>query len=254
LADLLTGDEQARYSRQLALPGWGEAAQVKLKQATVFIAGVGGLGSFVAQCLAAAGVGRLVLCDPDTVQLSNLNRQTLYSTDHLGAPKAAIAAQVLHALNPTISVEAIPARIDEDNYRQVIGQPNIVVDCLDNFAGRFLLNACAVETGIPFVHGGVSGWAGMVTFIHPPQTPCLACLYPEAPDEQVTPTLSVAPALVGSAQAGEVIKYLLKLGELLAGRLLTVEMDTMQVEIFQMERSPSCPVCADGGKPRPSGS
>lgn len=244
----LSSGERERYARQIGLAGWSESGQLTLKESTVFVAGVGGLGGFVAQCLAAAGVGRLRLCDPDVVQASNLNRQVLYGEQDIGKAKVELAAERLRRQNPQIEIEAVTERIEAGSATAVIGQADVVVDCLDNFAGRFALNAYAVETGIPLVHGGISGWTGVVTFLHPPETPCFACLYPEEPPVEVQLTPSVTPAVVGAMQAGEAIKHLLGLDGLLAGRMAVIELDAGSFETFEIGKRDGCAVC--GGADR----
>lgn len=240
---VLTEYDRARYNRQMLIGGWGEEGQTRLKASRVFIAGAGGLGSPVSLYLAAAGVGEIGICDADRVELSNLNRQILHTDARIGDLKAMSAAQTLQALNPEITVIPHPDRQDEDSVEGVVGNPDIVVDCLDNYDTRYLLNTYCVRHGIPFVHGAISGMMGQVTFLLPPETPCLRCIVPEPPAEGVFPVLGVTPGLVGCIQAFEVVKYLTGIGTTLKGKLLLVDGSEMRFSSFTVERSPSCSVC-----------
>ena len=176
--DSLTNEERERYHRQMILSGWGEEGQKKIKQATVFIAGAGGLGSPVAIYLAAAGVGRLRISDFGKPELSNLNRQILHNEKDIGKNKAISAKETLTNINPRVEVENISDKIERENISQLVGDAQIIVDCMDNFPTRHILNEYAVKTGLPFVHAGVSGMSGQITFIHTPETPCLYCFIP----------------------------------------------------------------------------
>jgi len=173
--------EIERYHRQLILPGWSEETQLLLKEATVFIAGTGGLGSPAAIYLAAAGVGTLRICDKGVVELSNLNRQILHSDPDIGKSKVRSAERTLAAINPHLKVVTLAEEIKKTNISTLVGNARIMVDCLDNFPGRYVLNEYAVQSGVPLVHAGVYALSGQITFIQPPETPCLACIVPEIP-------------------------------------------------------------------------
>jgi len=177
----LTEEENQRYHRQIILPGWGEEGQEKVEEAVVFIAGAGGLGSPVAIYLAAAGVGRIRICDHSEPELSNLNRQILHTDSDIGKKKAISAQETLREINPHVQVEPLPVFIERENIDILVGDAGIIIDCMDNFPTRHVLNECAVRKGIPFVHGGVIGMCGQITFIHTPQTPCLKCIFPGSP-------------------------------------------------------------------------
>ncbi len=173
--------EIERYRRQLILPGWSEETQLLLKEATVFIAGAGGLGSSASIYLAAAGVGTLRICDKGDVELSNLNRQILHSNPDVGKSKVRSAERTLTVINPHLKVVTLAEEIKRTNISTLVGNARIMIDCLDNFPGRYVLNEYAVQSGIPLVHAGVYALSGQITFIQPPKTPCLACIVPEIP-------------------------------------------------------------------------
>lgn len=240
----LTENDLIRYDRQIKLHGWGPAGQQKLKAATVFIAGAGGLGSPVAIYLAAAGVGRLQLCDLDQVELSNLNRQILHPESRVGQSKAASGEQTLRALNPSIQVSAFAERLDESNLDRLVGRPDLILDCLDNYQTRYLLNDYGIQYGIPMVHGAIWGMSGQVSFLEPPKTPCLRCLVPEAPPEESFPVVGITPGIIGCIQAMEALKYLTGLGDLLKGKLLLFDGEEMSFFTVKVEKSPDCPACS----------
>ena len=239
----LTPEENERYNRQMILPSWGQEAQAALKHSCVFVAGAGGLGSPVALYLAAAGVGTLRICDAGDVKLSNLNRQILHAEDRIGQNKALSAVQTLQAVNPAVQVIPLCDTITADNVASLVGEARLMVDCLDNFQTRYILNDHAVKTGLPLVHAGVNGFAGQIAFIHPPQTACLACLVTEAPPPETFPILGATAGTVGCLEALEALKYLTGTGELLEGRLLFFDGETMQVQEVRFDRDPECRVC-----------
>jgi len=245
----LTPEENQRYHRQMILPSWGGEAQAVLKESCVFIAGAGGLGSPVALYLAAAGVGTLRICDSGEVELSNLNRQILHGDDRIGENKALSAVKTLRAVNPAVQVMPLTDTITGDNVESLIGEARLVVDCLDNFRTRYILNDHAVKTGLPLVHAGVNGFCGQIAFIHPPQTACLACLVAEAPPPDIFPILGATAGAVGCMEALEALKYLTGTGELLEGRLLFFDGETMQIQEVSFDKYPECRVCgAEGGR------
>ena len=203
---MLSESERERYHRQTMI--FGEEGQERLKKATAFIAGAGGLGCPIALYLAAAGVGRIRLVDSDTVDLSNLNRQVLYQKADIGRPKVAAAAEKLAALNPEISVEAVRTVIDAATVAGLTAGADVIVDAMDNFETRYLLNGAALERGIPLVHGAISGFFGQATTIIPGRTPCLACIFPNPPPDETVPALGTTAGVIGLVQANETIKYL----------------------------------------------
>jgi adenylyltransferase/sulfurtransferase len=243
MAGPLSPEDNQRYNRQMILPSWGQEAQTILKESCVFIAGAGGLGSPVAFYLAAAGVGTLRICDSGKVELSNLNRQILHGEDRIGKNKAFSASETLQAVNPTVRVVPLTDTVSKDNIETLIGESRLMVDCLDNFQTRYILNYHAVKTGLPLVHAGVNGFCGQIAFIHPPRTACLACLVGEAPPSEIFPILGATAGTVGSLEALEALKYLTGTGELLRGRLLFFDGETMQVQEVSFDKDPECRVC-----------
>jgi adenylyltransferase/sulfurtransferase len=241
----LSDDEFARYRRQMNMPGWGEDAQGRLKAATVFIAGAGGLGCAVGTYLAAAGVGRIRICDDGAVERSNLNRQTLYTAGDVGRPKTEAASEALGRLNPHVEVVGLGRRLTEDSVAALVGDAEVAVDCLDNFASRLVLNAHAVKASLPFVHAGARGTSGQITFIRPPQTPCLRCVFPargpEADEE--LPVVGAAPGVMGALEALETLKFLTGTGKLLAGRLLVWDGAAATFDEVAVRKDPACVVC-----------
>jgi molybdopterin/thiamine biosynthesis adenylyltransferase len=241
----LTETDLIRYNRQIKLNGWGEAGQQKLKSARVFIAGAGGLGSPVAIYLAVAGVGELRLCDLDRIELSNLNRQVLHPESRMGEFKALSGEKTLKALNPSIEVVAFAERLDESNVDRIVGRPDLMIDCLDNYDTRYLLNDYSLRHQIPMVHGAIWGMSGQVSFLQPPETPCLRCLVPEPPPRETFPVVGVTPGIIGCIQAMEALKYLAGLGDLLTGRLLLFDGEEMSFFSVKVERSADCPACGN---------
>jgi molybdopterin/thiamine biosynthesis adenylyltransferase len=239
----LTADACQRYDRQIRLQGWGEAGQARLKEATVFIAGAGGLGGPASIYLAVAGVGRLRICDADVVNLSNLNRQILHDDSRIGMAKARSAVETLRRMNPYVTVDGLEAQLDEESVAWLVGDSQIIVDCLDNFPTRYVLNQFAVERGIPMVYGAVWGLVGALSFIQVPDTPCLRCIFPQPPPSEIFPVVGATPGFIGALQAMEVLKYLTGVGENLKGRLLIVDGEGLTFDLFEQSRDPACPVC-----------
>lgn len=237
----LTPAERERYARQLL--SFGGAGQARLKRAHIVVAGAGGLGSPVAIFLAAAGVGRLTLVDCDTVDRSNLNRQVLHGEGDLGRPKVESGVETLRALNPSIQVEGVRAAITEENAADLVGDADGVVDAMDNYPTRFVLNRVAQVRGIPLFHGAIRGFHGQATTCVPGRGPCLACLFREVPPGEVVPALGATAGVIGCIQATEVIKYLTGEGELLTGRLLLWDGLAGRAEEIAVDARPGCPVC-----------
>ena len=243
-------DELVRYGRHLALPEFGVAGQERLKAARVGVIGLGGLGSPAAMYLAAAGVGTIGLIDGDRVDLSNLQRQVLYGNEDVGQLKVDVAARRLSSMNPEVSVQRVPLRLDSSNALDVLEDFDVVLDGSDNFPTRYLVNDATVLLGIPSVHGSVLRFEGRVSVFGTRDGPCYRCLYPEPPppgvvrDCQDAGVLGVLPGLVGVLQATEVIKTICHLGESLAGRLLIVDGLGLRFQTFRISRNPDCPMCA----------
>jgi molybdopterin/thiamine biosynthesis adenylyltransferase len=206
--------ELDRYSRQLVLPEWSEAAQLALRAASVLVVGAGALGSPVLLYLAGAGVGRLGIVDDDEVAVSNLHRQHLHFTPDAGAPKAESAAAKLRFLNPDVLVEPYRVRLDESTAAGLVAGHDLVVDCSDSFATRYAVNAACCAAGIGLVEGGVLGTSGLVMAIRPGESACYRCAFPEPPPPGSVPScaeggvLGPAAGVVGSLQAMEALKLL----------------------------------------------
>lgn len=218
-----------------------------MRCASVFLAGLGGLGSAAVLYLAAAGVGRIVICDGDLVEESNLNRQILYTAEDIGRPKAEAARERLQRLNPEIEVVCFPELLARESIPSLIGRPNAVLDCVDGFAAKFLLNEYCVASGIPLVHGAVEGLSGQVAFIMPGETPCLRCFFcDESQDREPPPVLGPVAGLIGSLMAFETLKYLAGYGDPNRGKLLVFRGSDATLHVLAVKRIPDCPVC--GGK------
>lgn len=240
---MLLERERERYARQMLL--FGEEGQERLKKAKVFIAGAGGLGCPIALYLAAAGIGEILLADRDTVDRTNLNRQVLHWERDIGELKARSAEAKLREVNPDIRVNAFATTINEANVRDLVGDADLIVDALDNFPTRYLLNREALRSGIPLLHGGIRGFDGQVTTIIPGRTACLECIFPEAPPAEVFPVIGTTAGIIGVIQANEAVKYLLGRKDLLSNRLLLWDGLTTTLETYAVERRPECPACGE---------
>jgi molybdopterin-synthase adenylyltransferase len=241
--------ETERYQRQLMVDGWD---QEKLKRARVLVAGVGGLGGLSATYLAEAGVGYLRVCDSDKVELSNLNRQILYTAVDIGKPKALLAAKRLYAQNPEIEIDAVLDTLTEANAGELASGCDLIVDGLDSHADRLKLNKASFDLKIPYVYGAIREWIGQLSFFNPPKTACLACLMPrELRNPGFTPVFGALPATVGSLQATLALRYLMT-GEIpAANALLIFRADTIVFEKVTFERRPGCGVCGGAASPGP---
>lgn len=242
----LSENELQRYKRQMMMAGWGEKGQKKLKGSTVFMVGAGGLGSPLSIYLAVAGIGKIVISDFDKPDLTNLNRQILHTHLDLEKNKAVSAKETLSAINPDVIVEAVTEQITEENIDRFAKNADIIIDCLDNFPTRHILNEYSVKAKKPLVHGGIYGMSGQLTFFHPPETGCLSCVFPSSPEKEVFPVLGATPAVIATLQTMEVIKYLLGKGKNLKNRLLTWNGETMEFRSLNIKKAPNCPVCGDG--------
>jgi molybdopterin/thiamine biosynthesis adenylyltransferase len=238
---ILSERERQRYQRQMLI--FGEEGQERLKQARVFIAGAGGLGSPVATYLAVAGVGTITLVDHDTVELSNLNRQILHWDSDVGRAKTESAAEKLRAINPDIAIRAFDGTIDVKNVDVSTEDSDVIVDAMDNYPTRYLLNRAAIRHRIPFIHGAIRGFDGQAMTVLPGRTACLRCVFPSAPPAEQFPVIGVTAGTIGLIQATEVIKYLLGTGELLENRLLIWDGLRSTLEKIDVQRNPGCPDC-----------
>jgi len=227
----------------MMLSDWGIETQERLKRARVLIAGAGGLGCPAALNLAVAGVGHITICDSDIVEISNLNRQFLHTDQSIGTNKVNSVRETLSSINPEVTVKPLVEKITDDNVDDIVGDAEVILDCLDNFSARGSLNACAIRKGIPMVHGAIWGLEGRVTFLQPPTTPCLTCIFPKTPFQDQFPALGAVSCTIGSLQALEAIKYLSKIGKLLRGRMLIIDGSTMQCQELEVLKDPQCPAC-----------
>lgn len=245
---MLTKEDLERYHRQIGYEGFGEEGQRKLKASHVVVAGAGGIGCPASTYLACAGVGRITIIDGGAVELSNLNRQILHWDKDIGQEKAVSAADKLRNLNPSIEIAPVTTQITALNARGLIEGASAVLDAMDNFETRAILNRACVTERIPFIHGGVWGLCGQVTTIIPGKTPCLACLYPQKPEEhKPPPVFGVTPAMVAIIQVIEAIKIIAGFGRLLAGQMLYVNEANMDFCFREVLRKPDCEVCGGQG-------
>ena len=246
----LTDEQRERYSRHLLVPEIGLEGQLKLLDAKVLLLGAGGLGAPTAYYLAAAGVGTIGLVDDDVVDLSNLQRQIIHTVDSIGTPKVDSAERAIHALNPGIEVVKHQTRLDASNIMEIIADYDIVVDGVDNFPTRYLLNDATVRLKIPVVSASILGFDGQLSVFAPYDGPCYRCLYPTPPPAELAPScgangvLGALPGIMGVLQAIEVVKLITGSGEPLIGRLLLYEALSTSFTDLKVRRDPDCPICS----------
>ncbi|TMG53314.1 MAG: molybdopterin-synthase adenylyltransferase MoeB [Chloroflexi bacterium] len=246
-----SAEQAQRYSRHLLIPEVGEAGQHKLLASKILLIGAGGLGSPAAYYLASAGVGQLGIVDSDVVDLTNLQRQILHSTERIGEPKVESAKRTLEALNPDVKVVAYQERLTSANIDRIIKDYDVVVDGADNFPTRYLLNDASIKHRIPVVHGSIYRFEGQVTVFKPFEGPCYRCLFPEPPPPELSPScaeagvLGVLPGVIGTIQATEALKLVLGIGDTLVGRYLLYDALDGSFREVRLRRDPECPVCSD---------
>jgi sulfur-carrier protein adenylyltransferase/sulfurtransferase len=246
----LSSEQRERYSRHLLIPEIGVEGQQKLLDAKVLLLGAGGLGSPTALYLAAAGVGTLGIVDDDEVDLSNLQRQVIHSTQRVGIPKVDSAEESIHALNPDVNVVKYPVRIDASNIMEIISGYDVIVDGVDNFPTRYLLNDATVRLKIPVVSASILGFDGQLSVFKPYEGPCYRCLFREPPPAELAPScgangvLGVLPGTMGLLQATEVVKLILGIGEPAIGRLLLYDALGATLTEVKVHRDPDCPICS----------
>ena len=246
----LTAEQRTRYSRHTLLPEIGLEGQLKLLDAKVLLLGAGGLGSPIALYLAAAGVGQLGLVDDDVVDVSNLQRQVIHTTDRVGVAKVDSAEEAIKALNPDVKVEKFNTRLDASNIMEIIKDYDVIVDGVDNFPTRYLLNDATVRTKKPVVSASILGFDGQLSVFAPYDGPCYRCLYPTPPPAELAPScgangvLGVLPGTMGLLQATEVIKLITGAGDPLIGRLLLYDALAATTTELKVRRDPNCPICS----------
>ena len=238
--DMLTHEEEARYQRQLIIPGIGSEGQLRLKKAKVIVIGAGGLGSPVLMYLAAAGVGRIGIVDSDEVSTSNLQRQILYTSDDITKSKAETAAGRLRLMNPHLEVTAYPVRFTYENAASLLAGYDVAVDCTDNYSTRYILSDATLQAGIPMVYGAVREFMGQASVFNYSGGPSYRDLYPEEmhPASGEKPGLpgvmGPLPGMIGPIQACEVIKIITRTGEVLSGRLLQADLINLRIDIISL--------------------
>jgi sulfur-carrier protein adenylyltransferase/sulfurtransferase len=249
---VLSREQKQRYSRHLLIPEVGAEGQAKLLGSKALFIGAGGLGAPGLLYLAAAGVGTLGVVDFDVVDVSNLQRQVIHTTDRVGQKKVESAAQTIRALNPDVTVIAHEEMLTEANVDRLIAGYDVILDGTDTFETRYTLNDAAVRARIPVVHASVFRFEGQLSVFKPFDGPCYRCLYPTPPPPELAPGCSVAgvlgvvPGVMGLLQATEALKVLLDIGDSLSGRLLIYDALDGSFNELQLRRDPRCPACGDG--------
>lgn len=245
----LNQEQSVRYKRNYTLSEVGIEGQKKLLAAKVLVIGAGATGGAALMYLAAAGVGTLGICDYDTVELTNLQRQIIHRTSRIGTGKPDSAAETLREINPDVNLILIREKMIQNNIASIIRDYDFILDCTDRFKSKLLINDACVLTGKPYSHAGVVRFGGQVMTYVPGQGPCLRCLLGENCDTAETPlcaqvgVLGSVTGIIGSIQATEAIKYLLGIGRLLLGRILQVDGLTMQMHETKVPVNPSCKLC-----------
>ncbi|MBQ8062829.1 MAG: molybdopterin-synthase adenylyltransferase MoeB [Clostridia bacterium] len=246
-----TDEQLERYSRHIILKEVGVKGQKKLMAGKVLIIGAGGLGAPAAMYLAAAGVGTIGIADADVVDLSNLQRQVIHTTDDLGKPKVQSAAETMKAINPDVNVVTYEDFIAANNIADIIKDYDFVLDGTDNFPAKFLINDACVQAGIPFCHAGIIRFRGQLMTWVPGEGPCYRCVFKEPPPKDAVPTCKQAGVIgamagvIGCLQAMEAVKFLTGAGELLTGKLLTYDALTNTIRTVNIPEDPDCAVCSD---------
>lgn len=244
----LSDAEQARYQWQMWTPDIGESGQEKLKSTSVLVSRIGGVGGTVAYYLAAAGIGRLVLAHAGNIKPSDLNRQLLMTTDGLGSSRVESARKRLMELNPHVEVETVGENVSTANVDRLVDSVDVVVDAAPLFRERFAMNDAAIKLGKPLVEAAMYDFDAQLTTVLPDETPCLRCLYPDEPEQwrREFPVFGAVSGAVASLAAVETIKLVTGVGDLLAGRMLRMNLRTMEFRVVPVDRDPECPGCGVG--------
>lgn len=245
MTEKLTDEERARYEWQMWTPDIGEAAQEKLKSASVLVSRVGGVGGTVAYYLAAAGIGRLVLAHAGDVKPSDLNRQLLMTTDHLGKLRVESARRRLQELNPNVTVDVVPENVNTDNAKGLVESVDLVIDAAPLFEERFAMNDAAFELGRPLIEAAMYDFDAQLMMFVPGETACLRCLFPTQPPEwkRQFPVFGAVSGTIASLAVVEAIKLITGLKTSLAGKILRTNMRTMNFRTIPIQQDPTCPCC-----------
>ena len=246
----LSPQELLRYDRQLSI--LRIEGQKRLKGLTVLVAGAGGLGSFELLYLAGAGVGKIIVVDGDTVDRTNLNRQVLHWEEDVGRPKAVSAAEKIKRFNPYVAIEPVTERITQSNVDELVSRADIVLDGLDNWEARFLLDEAAYKQGKPFIHAGVHGLEGQVVPIVPGETPCLRCILPEhLSSPPKVPAIAFTVGIVAGIAVAELVKLVTGIGESNKGKMIIVDTATMEIMRVDVRPRPGC-ICPEPRAAQPT--
>lgn len=246
-----TNEQLERYSRHIILQEVGVKGQKKLLNASVLIIGAGGLGAPVALYLAAAGVGTIGIVDADEVDLSNLQRQVIHTTNDVGKAKVKSAAETMEAINPDVTVKTYRTFVDSSNIMDLIKDYDFIIDGTDNFPAKFLINDACVMAEKPFSHAGIIRFKGQLMTYVPGEGPCYRCVFKNPPPKDAVPTCKQAGVIgamggvIGSLQAMEAIKYIIGKGDLLTGKLLTYDALKMEFHTIKLPKDDHCAVCGD---------
>jgi adenylyltransferase/sulfurtransferase len=247
---MLNNQEIMRYGRHLIMPEVGVVGQEKLKAAKLLMIGAGGLGSPSALYLAASGIGEITILDPDTVDVSNLQRQILHDSSSVGVPKVESAKRRMNEVNPFVKINAIQDAVSTENVMELVASHDLVVDGTDNFETRYIVNDACVLNKKLNVYGSIFRFDGQSTVFCDPDGPCYRCLYPEPPPPGMVPScaeggvLGILPGVVGTIQATEAIKLIIGQGNPLIGRLLIYDALAMTFRTLKVRKDPDCPICS----------
>ena len=246
-----TDEQIERYSRHIILPEVGGSGQQKMLEARILLLGAGGLGSPAAYYLAAAGIGNLGIVDFDRVDLSNLQRQIIHSTERIGMLKTESAKKTIEALNPDVNISLYNERLDSSNIMNLIEGYDYIVDGSDNFPTRYLVNDACVMNNKTLIHGSIYRFEGQVTVFKPGDGPCYRCLYPEPPPPGMVPNcqeggvLGVLAGVIGNLQVVEVLKLVLGIGKTLVGKLIIYDALNTEFRNLRLRKDENCPICSE---------
>jgi|Deesub1362B_J571_1020462.scaffolds.fasta_scaffold22587_1 molybdopterin/thiamine biosynthesis adenylyltransferase len=231
-----------RYNRQI--PVVGEEGQRRLSRSTALVVGAGGLGSIVSYYLVAAGIGKLVIVDNGIVEVSNLNRQILYTEEDINKPKVVVAVKRLKKLNSDVVVEGYYMDVYDDRFEKLVKEADVVIDCLDNWRSRFRVNDIIITHRKPMIHAGIYELYGQLMVILPGKTPCLACVIPRnIAESEFIPILGVTPGILGLLEVNEAIKIITGKGTVLTNELLAVDLSRLEFHKVRIKRRVNCPAC-----------